>query len=379
MGVDVDLVSTRRPTLERASHQWSAAAVARTAYLVEQKVGIGVATARAVVARPAGVVRCVQACARFTDLKPSERVRVLALIPIAAQVVSLARTRGWSHLHVAFPTDTGFIALFASLLGSVPYSLAHHCNPSHLGAGVNMSEKWSRAAFGAAVTDTLRRDLREELGAVGPETVLIAPMGVDLDRFTRRTPYVPWTGQGALQLFSCGRLVPDKGHVEVVRALALLVRRGIDARLRIAGGAPDGAWFSAHLNEVIRETGMQARVTLLGAIAEDRVRDELEAAHAFVLATYDEGLGIAFAEAMAMELPVVGTAVGGVPELITSGVDGVLVRPRDPEAVADALEKLLADPDVARYGRAARRRVEAAFTSSVGARVLVDELQRRYG
>lgn len=379
LGVEVDLVSTRRPVLERATHGWTDDAVARTTYLVEDAAGIGVALANIVAREPAAIVRCLRTCVQLEKLTLRERARVAALIPVAARLSALAHARGWTHLHVAFPADTGFLALFASTLGPLQYSLAHHGNSiEHLGAGVNMAAKWGRAVFGAAVTEKLRADLIAELGAAAPETILIASMGVDLDCFTRRTPYQRWDGSGPLRLFSCGRLVPDKGHVEVVRAVAVLVSRGIDARIRIAGGAPAGVWFLGHLSDVIRETGMQDRVTLLGAIAEDAVRDELEAAHAFVLATHDEGLGIAFAEAMAMEVPVVGTRVGGVPELITDGVEGLLVPSQNVDALATALTILLHDSDAAIYGRKGREKVKTRFTSDVGARVLVDELRRRH-
>jgi glycosyltransferase involved in cell wall biosynthesis len=91
----------------------------------------------------------------------------------------------------------------------------------------------------------------------------------------------------------------------------------------------------------------------------------------FSLASLAEPLGVAIMEAMAAEVPVVATAAGGVPELIEGGVDGLLVPPREPHALAAAIERVARDPVLARrLALAGRRTVESRFDSAVGAAVL---------
>jgi glycosyltransferase involved in cell wall biosynthesis len=105
------------------------------------------------------------------------------------------------------------------------------------------------------------------------------------------------------------------------------------------------------------------------------VRNHLTAAHAFVLASWAEPLGVAYMEAMSCEVPTIGTAAGGVPELITDGQDGILVPPKNPEALATALLQLAADPALAnRLSQAGRARVVAGFDSSRGADMLIREI-----
>jgi colanic acid/amylovoran biosynthesis glycosyltransferase len=101
----------------------------------------------------------------------------------------------------------------------------------------------------------------------------------------------------------------------------------------------------------------------------------LQAAHVFALASHEEALGVATMEAMAMSVPVVVTRVGGVPELVTDGVEGLLVPPRDPAALAAAVAHVLRDADLAeRMGRAGRTKVEKAFHSRLSAERLASHL-----
>jgi glycosyltransferase involved in cell wall biosynthesis len=107
------------------------------------------------------------------------------------------------------------------------------------------------------------------------------------------------------------------------------------------------------------------------------VRERLEAAHVFALASLDEGVPVAVMEAMAMEMPVVVTDVGGARELIDDGVDALLVPPEDAAALADRIDGVLRDPAGAtRLGAAAREKVAASFHHTRSAQALADGLRR---
>jgi glycosyltransferase involved in cell wall biosynthesis len=203
-------------------------------------------------------------------------------------------------------------------------------------------------------------------------------MGVDLGVMRRRSPYAAWPGHGACRIFSCGRLNPVKGHTFLIEAVRLLRERGIDAQLEIAGeDEAGGDGYRRVIEAGAAERGLSAHVRLLGALPEEAIRARLEAAHVFALASLDEGVPVAVMEAMAMEMPVVVTDVGGARELIDDGADALLVPPEDAAALADRVEGVLRDPDrAARLGAAARGKIAARFHHGRSARALAEGLRR---
>lgn len=371
LGIEPRLISTRRPPQEIISHSWAAEAIAATTYLIPARgKDLVDSFGQLVRATPAGWARCLRSVGRAEGLGAKGGARLLGLVVMGARVAALARLEGWTHLHVHFCADAAHVALFAHLLSGLPYSITLHS--ALRDNGPNQKEKWRHVAFGITVNQALVPELEQGLGGRLPALMGIAPMGVEVARFTRNAPYRPWRPEdGPGVVFSCGRLNAAKGHGEVVRALALLLQRGLDLRLVIAG-EEHHALYRQELEALIYGLGLRAHVQLLGAVSEERVRQELERAHVFVLASHGEALGVATMEAMSMEVPVVATRVGGVPELVGDGEEGTLVPPRDPEAVAGALERLLRDPERASaMASSARRKVEARFHSGRSAEVLV--------
>jgi glycosyltransferase involved in cell wall biosynthesis len=163
------------------------------------------------------------------------------------------------------------------------------------------------------------------------------------------------------------RLVQRKGVGIAIEALARLVARGVDAELVIVGGAGDAAHLEvepevARLLRIIETTGMHDRVTLAGRLEHGDLPQMLRSADVVVCAPWYEPFGIVPLEAMACGRPVVATSVGGLIDTVVEDVTGVHVPPRDPDALADALEPLLADAERReRYGVAGRRRAVSRY------------------
>ena len=125
------------------------------------------------------------------------------------------------------------------------------------------------------------------------------------------------------------------------------------------------------MRDQVRELGLGDQVTFTGSLSEDAIIEHLHRADVFVLSSHAEPLGVVLMEAMAMEVAVIGTDAGGVGEIVTHGRDGLLVPPRDPDALAKALSALAEDPGQrSRLARAGRQRVIEAFDSRRGAATL---------
>lgn len=168
-----------------------------------------------------------------------------------------------------------------------------------------------------------------------------------------------------------GRLAAGKGLPELVRAARMVVDRHRDPALRfvLIGQGP----LLPRLHDLVREAGLQGRFDFRGAIPAAR-RDDLvrlyQTASAFVLPSHHEGMSTVLLEAMACGMPVISTAVGGALEVVVDGDNGVLVPPRDPGMLAEALLTLLGDePLRRRLGRNARATIARHYTwDAVGAR-----------
>ena len=376
-GIEVDFVSTRRPPSGLISHAWAALAMKRTVYLAPLGLrGVIAVIGQMLSAGPSGWYRCARAITRARDVLFEGKVRLLALLLMGAKLAWLARRRGWQHVHVHSCGDSANAALFAHLLLGTRYSLTLHSPLPFFGP--NQAQKWRHANFVFCVARALHQEAAEILGADFPATVEIVPMGVDIDGFVRTTEYVAWNGRDPCRIFSCGRLTPGKGFHDLIQAIATLKQAGLPVHLRIAGEDDSGGvHYRRQLEGLIADLALGEQVEILGSVSEAVVKEELQATHVFALASHEEALGVATMEAMSMSVPVVVTRVGGVPELVTDGVEGLMVPPHDASALAAGLERVLRDGSLAqRMGRAGRCKVERAFHSRLSVEHLANHLLR---
>jgi glycosyltransferase involved in cell wall biosynthesis len=196
---------------------------------------------------------------------------------------------------------------------------------------------------------------------------------VDVDRFDpRRLSREEARARLGLDLSSpllgmVAQITPWKGQDDAIRALALLRATHPNARLLLVGGIPfvagtryDNAAFLARLRRMVVELGLADAVTFLGERQD--IPQILRALDVVLVPSWEEPFGIALVEAMAMEVAVIATAVGGPAEIITDGQDGILLEPRRPPQWAAAVAALIDEPERrAEMGRRARRQVVARF------------------
>lgn len=206
-------------------------------------------------------------------------------------------------------------------------------------------------AVGEAVAESIRTQM-----PVGPTDVQVITNGWDLDRFFPADHRM--LEQDSFSILSAARLVPKKDHVTLLLSMKHLTDQGglTPARLVLAGDGP----CRPRLEALAGELGLREQVEFLGARPRLEVAELMRKADAFVLLTEREGLPGALVEAMASALPVVATAIPPVMEVITHGVTGLLVPPRDPAAVASALQWIRTHPvEAKKMGLVARQRALA--------------------
>jgi colanic acid/amylovoran biosynthesis glycosyltransferase len=213
---------------------------------------------------------------------------------------------------------------------------AIHCLGSYL---------WSRA---------------RQRGCPESKQCVLIPPAIDLEFFTvtRGPAGIAGTVDRPLRILSVGRLEWKKGYEFALETVRLLRARGVCVEYHILGG---GGYLEA-VAFCRNQAGLTDCVALLGPGDRFRVRSEMQWADVFLHAAVTEGFCNAVIEAQAMELPVVCSDAGGLPENVEDGAGGFVVPRRDPAAMARSLERLASDPALrSRMGLAGRRRAEQRF------------------
>ena len=287
----------------------------------------------------------------------------------AVQALELARAvqhRGITHLHAHFASVATTVARLASLLTGVPFSFTAHAKDIfHEEVDpADVARKLSDASAVVTVSDFNLAFLRETYGAAAAGVQRVYN-GLDLQRFSYRDP-----AERPPVVAAVGRLVEKKGFPDLLRAVALLVARGRALRVDLVGTGP----LEAALHEQVRQLGLDSVVTMHGALPQERVREVVSQAAVFAAPCVvgsdgnRDGLPTVLLEAMALGTPCVATPVTGIPEVVHDDVTGLLVPERDPERLADALERLLDDPALrARLAERARALVEQDFDADLAA------------
>ena len=310
-------------------------------------------------------------------LHPVHTPRSLGELALAgAQVRRLARSRHAALVH-ANSIRAG-VALAAARLSRPAPGIARivhirDCLPRGLVSDATLR------LIGASATVVLAnsRYTAQSVLAVAPQArVEVAYSPVDLDRFdparidrAQARARVGGAGERELLLGVVAQLTPWKGQDTAIEALELLRKRGVDAHLLLIGSAKflaraarhDNAAYIARLRAMVSAAQLYDRVSWLGE--REDVPELMRALDVLLLPSTEEPFGRAVVEAMAMEVPVLATDVGGPRELVREGQDGRLLPPRAPQAWASALEELAADRDMrAAMGRAGRERARGHFS-----------------
>ena len=306
---------------------------------------------------------------------------LLAMALAAGGVVRAARAFGADVVH-ANSIRAGMIAGPAARLAGAP-AVTYVRDALPPGRASALALRLVGATASLVLPNSRYTAARFEASSPGA-AMRVLPSPVDLERFdpgrldraaARRNLGIP------ASTFAFGvvaQITPWKGQDVAIEAVATVKRRHPDVRLLLVGSAKfvgagvrhDNVAFHRRLEELVRELGVEAEVAFLGERPD--VPAVLRGLAALLAPSWEEPLGRAIMEGMAMELPVIATSRGGPPELIEHEVDGLLAPPRQPERWAEAALRLLERPEERReLARRARERALANFGMDAHVRALL--------
>ncbi len=279
----------------------------------------------------------------------------------AGFVADRCRARGVGLIHAHFANAPAAVAAFASVMSGIPFSFTTHAKDLYLTSQRVLRRRVRDARFITTCTGYNVDYLKGFLPSSAHDKVHLVYHGIDLNRFSLRPEARPRHG-GVPLILSVGRLVPKKGFSDLIAACALLSEQGIGFQCAIVGEGP----LRAELAADIARRGLDAQVRLIGSMTHAELAKFYHEADIFALAPQiiangdRDGIPNVIVEAMASGVPVVSTAVSGIPEVVRNHRTGLLVPSEAPAALAEALRQLIGNPSLGvQMAKAARALLEA--------------------
>jgi colanic acid/amylovoran biosynthesis glycosyltransferase len=283
----------------------------------------------------------------------------IAIFPKAVLFAEEMVEKTVQHIHAHFASHAATAAFIIHRLTGIPFSFTARGTDVQVDRHM-LREKTEAAEFAIAVSKDNKKIIVEECGEDISRKVLVIHGGVDVDRL-RPTHN---SRAGAFRILCIARFEEVKGHAFLVEACRLLRDRHVQFECSLIGDGP----LRSTIEKQVRRAKLQQHILLLGELGYPAVLEELRQADVVVLPTAPtangkrEGIPNVLKEAMACGLPVVASFSGGIPELVDDGRTGILVPPKQPAALAGALERLSEDPALrVLLGRSAREKVMAEF------------------
>ncbi len=303
-------------------------------------------------------------------LRTHKSATIKHLLQAGYLVQKLLPGSGVVHFHAHFAHSPSSVGMFASWLSGLEFSFTGHAKDIYTSNPLQLKEKMTKARFVVTCTEYNRRHLSMLAGNDNVPLYRIYH-GIDLDLFSggdlRRHPTVPY------RLVTVARLVPKKGLSTVYRALQWLQKNDVDFQHTLIGDGDDRDKVLA----LIRDLGLSGSCKWVGTLAHEHVLDHYRRSDLFVLGCEQaangdrDGIPNVFVESLAMGLPVVGTRLSAIPELIEDGKTGLLVQPGNDEEMASAMLRILVDTQLReRVIHSGKERVRQAFNN----RELIEDL-----
>jgi len=305
------------------------------------------------------------------------------------QLARLTRRERYDFVHVHTPIAAALGRAAARLSGARPvvlYTAHGFYFHDRMRPWLRRILIWQERLFGRLCTDFLFTVSPEDHATALRERIIdaervhcLSSLGVDLERFDLSSP--PSLRRADIGISNAdsviayvGRLVREKGVLDLLEAVALVRERVPGIRLVVIGdtlASDRGRGVQSEIRKLIAVQGLEKNVVFLGFRGD--VPDLLRLADIFALPSYREGMPLTILEAMAAGKPVVTTNVRGCREEVVNGLTGIVVAPRDPRGLSEAILSLLVAPERAKaMGLAGRARVEKAFDQR---RVLEEEVE----
>ncbi len=267
-------------------------------------------------------------------------VRALAIFPKSVQMATLMQSEGVQHVHAHFATHPALAAWIIYRFTGISYSITVHAHDIYVEKEM-LGTKLKDAVFIVAISEFNRNYLIDLFGEwIRIKTQVIRCGVLPEDYSVHLESFSDSLQDGVFEILCIGSLQPYKGQKYLIEACAKLNKRGVPFRCRIIGGGE----LQSELSVQISVLGLDHVVQLLGPRPQEEIAQMLPQANCYVQPSIItpsgkmEGIPVSIMEAMICSVPVVATAISGIPELVQDQVTGLTVQPQDVDILVNAIE-----------------------------------------
>jgi colanic acid/amylovoran biosynthesis glycosyltransferase len=334
----------------------------RALYTPLLSTSIAMANVRRFFADPAAYVKLFFKVTAHSILRPSILLRTMAMFPKSVYLAEELPRAGVRHVHAHFATNAAMMAYIIASLSDITYSFTVH-GPDIFVQRLFLREKLRRAKFVRAVSTFNKAFLTGLYPDETADKVEVVHIGVNPEVY-EEAQATSRHQQPRPQVITVATLSPFKGLSYLVDAVSRLKKEGVDVDCAIVGNGP-----RRHaLEKWIERQGVSDRVKLLGARPQHEVARLIGESDVFVLPSVIardgqmDGIPISLMEAMAAGVPVIASAISGIPELVRNELSGILVDATNSDQLAVSIRRLIENPELrAALGRAGQESVRNEF------------------
>jgi len=305
-------------------------------------------------------------------------VGALSIFPMSIYTAYHMQRNNITHIHAHFANHPAAAAFIIHRISGIPYSFTAHGADLQVDQHM-LTEKISESAFTVTISHANKKFITDACGQQFESKIKVLYCGVDTTVFTQGSyAFLPPIPDNPFIIVCIGTFYEVKGHTYLIDACRLLKERGLSFKTYLIGDGP----HEAQLAQQVTESGLGNHIIFHGQRTRKEIADIFKTVNVSVLPSIPtisgrkEGIPVALMEAMASGVPVIASGISGIPELVKHEENGLLVPPKDPMALANAIDRLYDDVTLqARYGQAGRQTVLQSFDLYKNAKSLIKMIE----
>jgi len=280
------------------------------------------------------------------NINKSIIVKSQVMTLVLASIFKLLKEKGrFDIIHVHWPLPMAFAAILYKKLYSVPFVVSFHGAEIYLAKKYHLTKVLCYIVNESEGGGTNSEGTRRAALSCGIQNskLKVLPTCIDADFFK---PINVKKDSKHFRIISVGRFVERKGFIYLIEAISLLIKKYPNILVEIVGDGPDKSILDKRINDL----GVKNHIKLISNISNQGLLHLYNKSDLFVLPSIidskgdTEGLGVVYLEAMACKTPVIGTNVGGIPDIITNNKNGLLIPQKDSKALSEAIEYMIKNP-----------------------------------